>query len=291
MRTILESKAGYQIPQPASKIDSIISQTWKDVFTTPAQVFDPTYKPVICQKILKHYYLREIGMETFGNWMYFMNRTFEEYIDYYNKLWESQLLKFDPFQDVDLTTTNKTTGNKTSTEKGASSGSETDSHEDTSQETYGDKQTESNTRDITRSGKSDTSTDTKYVDLYSDTPQGTITNLESMKYLTNATIDTTDNTEGNTWSDTSKDVYSGTRDDNSTRDHTGSGSYNRTSSGNTSRDGTVNSLEDYLSHVVGKTGGVSYSKLLVEYRQTFMNIDNMFIQEFETCFMSVWDIF
>ena len=46
--------------------------------------------------------------------------------------------------------------------------------------------------------------------------------------------------------------------------------------------------ESYLEHVRGKGGGVSYSAMLQEYRETFLNIDMMIIDDLEPLFMGLW---
>lgn len=40
--------------------------------------------------------------------------------------------------------------------------------------------------------------------------------------------------------------------------------------------------------IQGKTSGSSYSRLLKEYRQTFLNIDNMVVSELNDLFMGLW---
>ena len=46
--------------------------------------------------------------------------------------------------------------------------------------------------------------------------------------------------------------------------------------------------EEYLEHVKGKTPGASYSKLLQEYRETFLNIDMMIIDDLSDLFFGLW---
>ena len=45
---------------------------------------------------------------------------------------------------------------------------------------------------------------------------------------------------------------------------------------------------DYLEHVAEKRGESSYSAMLQEYRDTFINIDVMIINELSDLFMNVW---
>lgn len=104
-------------------------------------------------------------------------------------------------------------------------------------------------------------------DLYSDTPQGSLNGVESGTYLTNARK-TNDNT-------------------------TSSSSTNNTSSSNgniiSSESGNddFKSTEDYLESVNGYSG-ISASDLLQKYRETFLNIDLMIINNLEDLFFQLW---
>ena len=85
--------------------------------------FDEDYRKILCSKILKHYYLREIGCETVGIWKLWVNTKLEEIMPYYNQLYESAKLKFDPFHDVDLTRKHNRTENEKSTDNRSGNGS------------------------------------------------------------------------------------------------------------------------------------------------------------------------
>ena len=105
---------------------------------------------------------------------------------------------------------------------------------------------------------SDTTTNNNRNDweYYSDTPQGGINGLESNNYLTNATH----NVDSDTYNTNNK------------------------SNGNNKYTDT----ESYLEHVKGKTAGTSFSKMLNEYRKTFINIDNEIINELNDLFINLW---
>ena len=59
-------------------------------------------------------------------------------------------------------------------------------------------------------------------------------------------------------------------------------------SGTTSNTGSSNTTEDYLETIVGKQGTESFSSLLNEFRETFLNIDMMVIDEFKDLFFGLW---
>lgn len=50
----------------------------------------------------------------------------------------------------------------------------------------------------------------------------------------------------------------------------------------------MESTDEYIDHIVGKQGVGSYSKYLKEFRETFLNIDMMIINELSDLFMNLW---
>ena len=77
-------------------------------------------------------------------------------------------------------------------------------------------------------------------------------------------------------------------DENQIRSNNTLDSANRTDAKSASADSKIDSTESYLLHVVGKNGGISYSKLLKEFRETFLNIDIEIIRELAPLFMNLW---
>lgn len=167
VRFICEQKAGLEESVGFNQIDSVIAKSWNKIFTTKCSFFDEDYRSVLCAKILKHYYTREIGMETAGLWMLWMNRRMEEIMPYYNQLYKSAQLEFNPFHDVDYYREGNRKNDGTSNTSGSS------------------KNTQDN---VTR-------------DLYSDTPQGALNGVESETYLTDARKVMQDNEANNTYND------------------------------------------------------------------------------------------
>ena len=280
VRFICESKSGLENSKGCDDIDEILNNSWNKIFTTKAEIFDENYRGVICKKILKHYYLREICSETVGIWKLWLNTRLEEILPYYNQLYKSALLEFNPLYDVNVTRTHNRTIDENKTENG------------TSTETNTDKNTGSGTRDNTASGtnkNSGTSSvsdsgSSNSKDLYSDTPQGALTGVETETYLTNARKIT------NTDSSTSESNNSG----NGEYKDTGNIKYSDTSerantkNGSNSNTGTMNNTEEYLETVSGKQGSDSYSNMIKDYRDTFLNIDRMVIAEFDDLFFGLW---
>lgn len=272
VRFICESKSGLKVSGGSDDVDNIIESSWNKIFTSKAPFFDEAYRSVLCSKILKHYYMREICCETVGIWTLWMNTRLEEIMPYYNQLYESAKIEFNPMHDVDLTRKHERNVEGTKEENG------------TRTETNGDNRTLTGNRDIdtTANGTRNTTSgsDETKRDLYSDTPQGAITGLENENYLTNARK-ITDNVNGSADEKTNTTEKSGT-------DYTETENTDRNVNGETKNTGSSNTMEDYLETVVGKQGTESFSSLLNKFRETFLNIDMMVIEEFSDLFFGLW---
>lgn len=359
VRFICETYAGLTESEGYNSINEIIGKSMDKVFDFDYPIFDNAYKNVLQRKILKHYYTREIGLETVGLWKHFLDMRMNEIMPYYNKLYETELLKFNPLYDVDLTKEHSGTGTET--------GVETSRKNDTTSTTstikgnksivgegenvkeieYEDNSTTSETGTIEDEGgktstktlnttttSTDSGTDTKTGsdvkknnrwDIYSDTPQGSLQNIKTGDgaYLTNARNITDDGT-GSTFSETinhgkinttretgtvsdsetnentrtlgttttvagTKEGTESTTDHNETTENsTENGSINGTGNSTQNTDHNINTTNDYIEHVSGKTPGASFARLLMEYRDALLNIDMMIIQELADLFMNLW---
>lgn len=238
----------------------IIEHSKDKIFDFNFPIFDEAYRPVLETKILKRYYTREICCETVGRWKLFLEQRLNEIMPYYNKLYESELIEFNPFYDVNLTIDHKTENEGTEVGSGTrNTGTEGSENIDT-------------TRDTDTEG-SETIDETNW-EYYSDTPQGTVGNIDNLTYLTNATKNTKDSTR----------EYEQAVDETINRDR----SYEEAVDEATTSNKTVNSTEDYLEHIVGKRGGQTYAKMLKEWRDTFLNIDMMVLDDLQDLFFNLW---
>ena len=276
VRFICESLAGNKESVGADSVESILDKSWNKIFTTNTAFFDEEYRKPLCKKILKHFFLREIGADTFGIWKLWMNTRLEEIMPYYNQLYKSELLEFNPLYDVDIrkTYTKNIDGETSNTNAINDKGKQTTAYTDTA--------ANSNTRTESTDDTTATNIMRASTDRYSDTPQGTVGNLSDNTYLTNARIvDGSDDT-------TVTGKHSGTATDEGTNtlNHSGTSSAENDRSENLS--GTSNTVEEYMDSVIGKTAGQSYSKMIQEFRETFLNIDLQVIHEFDDLFFGLW---
>lgn len=246
VRFICENSAGLSESEGADNIDSILDKCWNKVFNFDFPIFDENYRQVLCRKILKHYYTREIAHETVGRWKLALNAKLNEIMPYYNQLYKSELLEFNPFYDVDLTRSREGSGTSNRVSKNT--------------------ETNSGTTKNVSSGSGSSNTDT--LNRFSDTPQNSMDTqgIGDSVPLTTVTKVNEDNITTNDSTDTL------TRNDSKT----GNGTEN------------INNTDKYIETVKGKQGTENYSSLLKKFRETFLNIDMMIIEDCSDCFFTLW---
>lgn len=102
VRFICENAAGYDESQGYDKVEEIIETAAPKIFGN-FPIYDENYRLPLEIKILRHFYTREICEETVGLWKLRLMDRMNVIMPFYNKLYNSELLKFNPFYDVDLT--------------------------------------------------------------------------------------------------------------------------------------------------------------------------------------------
>lgn len=316
VRFICEYEAGLTKSTGYLRTNEIINLAYPKVFDFDFPIYDGAYRPVLCKKILKHYYTREIGEETVGLWKLRLDTRLNEIMPYYNQLYESALLEFDPLRDTDLKREYTKTGEQdkagntrdTDTKQIARTSNigfekeTTDNQLFNSTDTFNDTVTHAGTD--SREGNSTQEFNANDVtrNLFSDTPQGSLNRLESEDYLTDARkiTDVKDDTTTNEFEESGTNNYSDahTGTVGTTGNNTQMGTEESTTaqtdnvSENDNRTGmygeTINTTDDYIEHLIGKSSGMTFSKMIMEYRETLLNIDMMIINELQDLFMNIW---
>ena len=406
IRFICESKSGLTESGGFSGIMEAIENSVDDIFNFDWPIFDETYRVPLEIKILRHFYTREIGEETFGLWQLRLCDRLNVIMPYYNQLYRSELIKFNPMYDVDLTTeherasdgivdksehvdfsrtdSSERTNKQSGSEDGISdtdsigtfdselSGRNTETTQNSNSVNSGE-ESSVNSSNVNNSSEDSTSNSknwgsnltsvsndsegnrsNKNVNRFSDTPQGNVNigggpsdgdvSVDSVfgnGYLTNVTIvddetGTKDKNKSDSLSDETNeglinqkinrsDSNDGVVNQSVKRDENGNSIGSKNGTQNTERNDTkkdkVNtntsnvfdrdenekyngsgmhtnditgkiknvSTEDFIQRVSGKRGGLTYSKMLDEFRKTFLNIDRMVLNDLETLFMGLWE--
>ena len=232
VRFICEDYANLSESKGGASVNEIIEASRTKIFDFDFPIFDEAYRSVLETKILKRYYTREICCETVGRWKLFLDTRMNEIMPYFNLLYESAALKYNPFNDVDVTTTRSgvLTG-----EGNHSDNSSTNASENT-------------TNNRNKNSSSTVNTDSDNWNLYSDTPQGGLNGVENNTYLTNATHDYGEQSVVGTGADTITET----------------GTNTSTSRTNASGDSNYNNTEEWIEHVVGKRSYATYPKIIKE---------------------------
>lgn len=146
VRWICESKSGFTEEELQSKsVDEIIAAARTNIFTFNWPAYNSDWKEAIEEFILKYYYTREIGLETVGLWKLKLEVRLYEISDKYNTI-------------IEMIEATRDEDNKL--------------HVD--QLLYN--------VDVTSYGKTEGSGGSE--DKFSDTPQGSLANVENGTYLT-----------------------------------------------------------------------------------------------------------
>lgn len=86
-------------------------------------VFDEAYRAGLTEKIQNHYWNREIGVESIEMFRFNMRRKMAEIMPYYNQLYKSEQIKFDPLSTMDI----ETVANNTQTSESTAASTATNS--------------------------------------------------------------------------------------------------------------------------------------------------------------------
>ena len=148
LRSICEFYAGLSESADYGKIDEVIEASWDKVFDFDFPIFDEDYRNVLCKKIIKHFYMREIGCETVSLWKLYLCNKMNAIMPFYNQLYKFAEYEFNPILDTDMRREYK--------------------------------------RNVV--GNTNTESKDSNVNKYSDTPQGGLQDVIAGEYLTNATV-------------------------------------------------------------------------------------------------------
>lgn len=88
----------------------VVELTGGDIGLDDYPIFEPGYREILNKKIIDHYYYNEIGHETIDQFRHQLGVKMREIMPYYNKLYESERLEFDPLSTVNVKTETDSAG-------------------------------------------------------------------------------------------------------------------------------------------------------------------------------------
>lgn len=202
-------------------------------------VFEPSF--------LRHYWVREIGCETYALWQLQLLDRLSILAPKYNRLWELANIDYNVLDTHTLTSSDNTLSNQL-----------TSNVLDT---------VNSNKTNVTSQTNSNQDTNNNELSKFSDTPQSTVDNLLSGKYLTNATSKDNNSTSTN---------YSDTK--------TNTDSNGKITTNNNTSD-TTNTQKNTL--VCGRYG-TAPSDLISKATNAIITPVSQLINELETLFINIY---
>lgn len=252
-------------------------------------IFDESYRKVFETHFIRNFYMREIGFETEGLFKFNLETWLIINMPYFNKLFESELIKYDPLENTRL----NTTGNK-------KNDTERNDKRDTLGSMKSDGKSNTKTSDKTNasgSSKEDGKTSGSVTDdnfnrkIDSDQPDSRLaltTNdgkgtLEYASTIEENNTNNKRNTTGtNNVTSTAKSESSGLgTSDTVTTDTANSKTNDKLNS-------QINNVENYIESKIGKSGTQSYASLVQDYRAALLRIEKRIFDEMQELFMLVY---
>lgn len=272
VRYICEQLANATIETQVGDVPGIIEKAAPQIFDFDFPIWNEDYRKTLEEKILLHFYMREIGQETVGEWKLRLMQTLQDIMPEMNELYKSVEFKYDPLTDIDYTTDTKGENKSTSGRKS----------------TITDEGSRTEHEYVTDSANSTETSDSSGKQLFNDTPMGQVDSTKDAdgkpnndpwagavwkgKYATSATMNKNDSTSNSE----SKNTHNA--DSNAT--------INNTRTGDETQNDTAN--RSMISRVFGKSSFRSYGRLIQEFRENIMNVDKLVFEKLECCFMLLY---
>lgn len=213
LRFILENLDGLKCSKGYNSIDEIINNVYEQFWNFDMVTFPANHAERLQKAVLYHYYMREIGFETYGQFRLKLQSKLIEIMPKYTALYKIYDMDLDnPFlTHTETITSDRNRGTKTTSSSGSSSND---------------------------------------MQAYSDTPQGQLTGVQNLTYLTSATQNTGTQSANSQGSGSETDAYTETRQ--------------------------------------GMTLSKTVYETMQEFAEKYQSLDMRFIEEFEPLFMQLW---
>lgn len=223
-------------------------------------IYEESHRKTLNDKIIRRYYMREIGFETMGLFVWNLRTHMHEVMPYYNELYKTVGLIVDPLSTKDMSFDETWTRDESESDERTSRGKSTENES-----------TQGNSDSHTTQTGSTASSDRN---VFQDTPMNGLDTgaVEGMDYATNVTFD-----KGTTDSESQTDVNSRTDG-------------NRDTSGSTSTDENGSRTGDFEGSRSTREHGYDrpQAETLLTYRKAIINIDLEVVESCAALFMGLW---
>lgn len=216
-------------------------------------------KQKLAKKIVDHYFMREIGLETPYLFRHFAKTKMQEIMERKLPLIYSKSIEFNPLVNVDFE--EKYTKNV----QGSNTNNQTSSIEETVEEERSGTGTSSSTSNNSSSG----------LNIHSDTPQGQISKANILS--------------GNYASDTNANENSATITDSTSTTNSNDGTISRSNDGSISSSGSDTREESFTRTMKGNSGSITTAQHLIQqYRDIIVGVDEEIINELNSLFIGLF---
>lgn len=266
LKTYIEQATQYE--EGLSNMDRI-KEGRKKLFDFDYPFFDDNYREQFEVNFISNFYTREIGFETEGLFKFKLESWLNINMPYYNEMFETTKIKYDPLLNARMTTERERTTDSNRDDKrliDQVSNSESQTNED---------MTGKSNKDV------DNTVDNFSRQVSSDTPDNRLAlttrrGTGVIEYASGIDEEKQDNrSQSNTQSDS---------ESNSKSNASVEGTTNQTDDYNRKQE----ELEKYREEREGKIGTESYSKMLREYRQELLRVEVDIHRELQQLFMMVY---
>lgn len=313
IRDFIESFSHYNNKEFPLSIAEKIERGRKHLFDFDYPFFNNEYRKEFETHFIRNFYMREIGFEVFGLFKFHLETWMMINMPYWNKMFESELIKYNPLINTKMDVTHSTTKEKNQNEnKTENSSSTTDGNTtlngtnelNENRQSSGNGETDSTKNsNLSQNGTSDTNVHNFNRDVVSETPENrlAITTNDGTGVIEYAS-EITEKMEKNQNNSTnqSNSESNGTENantsfsQNDTNNADSKFSQNDTSkidskANKTNEAETVtNESENFVESREGKIGSQTYAKMIEEYRDSLLRIENMIFREMEELFMLIY---
>ena len=97
-----EIRSIVEVNSSEGSIDERIAEATPKIFNFPFPIWKEEDRQPLEELILQHYYMREIGFETVGQWKLQLRTKLREIMPYYVDLWKTTQKQYNYLQDVDI---------------------------------------------------------------------------------------------------------------------------------------------------------------------------------------------
>jgi hypothetical protein len=207
-------------------------------------IFDENYRKDFETHFIRNFYTREIGFETEGLFKFYLENWLLINMPYWNNMFKSELITFDPLTNTKVDATKNKTKTNTTHQESVTDGT--------------------NNSTTTQDGNGTLTEDNFNRQIDADTPDTRLTLTTNdgqgiLEYASNIKEDNENNSKNSTTHNT--------------------GSLDETSHASSTNDLTVNETEDETDSSEGKIGVQTYSQMLQEFRETFLRIEKSIFSE------------